>query len=241
MPLRSRHQVAPVRFVYLDLHGIDSLYSQTVDRVESSVLITKEKSSGRRLGLSLSLGKLLAALIGVEPQVSADATSEGKESRASSYNPTSEHRLFSLIAHFSEHSPSSLFRSLRPAANAARHTQGPVFVSSQDRWDAPQFHSSEQGVRDANDTGAVIFTFGQPVSAAYEPSDNYFRHPPLVIGMAASIVNFPHVHSGRMTSTGHDAMLFRAYKGKEIPLAVFGQLIPLPEPSFQMKPYAIWI
>jgi hypothetical protein len=36
-------------------------------------------------------------------------------------------------------------------------------------------------------------------------------------------------------------MLFRAHKGKAIPLAVFGQLTPLPEPSFQMKPYAIWI
>ena len=241
MSPKSPLAIAPVRFVYLDLHGIESLYSQTVDRVETSLLITKEKTAGRRIGLSLSLGKLLGNLIGVEPAVSADTTTEGKESRASSYNPTSENRLFSLIAHLSRHSPSSFFRSLRAAANAARHTQGSVFVSSRDKWDAPQFHPGQEGVRDVNNTGAVIFTFGQPSSEAYEPSDDYFRHPPTVIGMAASLINFPHVHAGRMTSTGHDAMLFRAHKGKAIPLAVFGQLTPLPEPSFQMKPYAIWI
>jgi hypothetical protein len=43
-----------------------------------------------------------------------------------------------------------------------------------------------------------------------------------------------------MGNTSHEAFFFRALKGKNLPLGVFGYLQAIGRYAFQIKPFAIW-
>ncbi len=58
--------------------------------------------------------------------------------------------------------------------------------------------------------------------------------------MTANLEKFPRL-KGSMGATSHDAVFFRGFGGKDVPLGVFGYLIRLNVEACQIKLYAIWL
>jgi hypothetical protein len=58
--------------------------------------------------------------------------------------------------------------------------------------------------------------------------------------MTASLDKFTRLKQG-MGATSHEAIQFRGFLGKDVPLGVFGYLMRHNENVCQIKPYAIWL
>jgi hypothetical protein len=145
-----------------------------------------------------------------------------------------EHKL----VHLSEYliKTKDCFENLEVAVESVSKPGQHVFVCVETAFGAPDFFTGAGGTSAINSSKAMVFR----IDNQYDPSDSYFKRSPFSLIMTASLEKFTRLKSG-MGSTSHEAILFRGFDGKNIPLGVFGYLIRLNIKAWQIKPYAIWL
>ena len=219
------------RYFYLDTDGIESLYAQTVEKLEVEYTESKEKGKiGKTIG-KLGLGKLLADMgIEIESSISNKALQEIK------YKLSPEQKIRILTSYLNS-LDTQLFSDLLKGANWCKETGKGTFVDIEQQFNAPQFYKYPDGVKEVSETGSMMFEIGESRDEPYEPSDKYFR-PSYFFFMNASLSKS--VYPKGMGNTSHEALFFRALKGKNLPLGVFGYLQTVGKYAFQIKPFAIW-
>lgn len=239
----------PYAYIYFDTDGVESLYAQTVDRLETEFVQTRERGGSGKITGKAGLGKLLSALLGVDIAAEAEASLLRKHIDAVKSSLAPEHKLHSLLSYLDKNE-ASFSRDLAQAAYAAIEGGPPVFVACTARFDMPQFRDSPDPVSIVNQVKAVLFEIGDPPALTgdrlpardtYDHADQYFSrkaHPRIV--MSASLNKFSRL-SGFMGPISHDAIYFRACGGRDVPLNVFGYLVPFRQLFHQLKPYAIWL
>lgn len=212
-------------FVYLDVEGIDLLYSQTVERVEVSRTEQRSGSVAGKAGLSARLKSVFLLFLG---QGSLEGAAEASVSRESTLSITKSmsvsSKLRSLIESLESIEHGVCFSSLAAAAKYSTENKQKVFFCGSHRFDAPQFFEGS-GPRIVTDSGYLILQSGQ--IARHIESDDYYKETNVKADMACSISKMPRSQNG-MAFLGHDATYLRAYKGIAIPFMVFSAVIPLP-------------
>jgi hypothetical protein len=221
-------------YIYLDVEGIESLYAQTTDRVEVELTSSHSKEGHGGIKLKAGFGNLLTTLLGLK-EASAATTLETVhgEIEAAKARLSVEHKLQRLTEFLSARK--ECIGDLRTALGKAEVGR-PIFVQVETKFDTPDFFPGGGGPVAINSSGAMVFR----IDDHYDPSDQYFKNPHVDLVMTASLKKFPRLKEG-MGSTSHEAVFFRGFAGKAIPLDVFGYLIRLNSKACQIKPYAIWL
>jgi hypothetical protein len=226
---------APLRaYFYLDVRGIESLYAQTTERVETELVETHKKTKQEKIDMKLGLGRLIGALFGLDVGVTTGFEALQGRIEESKSQLTVENKLSRLIAYLGERGD-EYFEELPNAAAKVSQTQQKAYIRVADLFDAPQFYSHGPGAADVNGSRAVLFVKKPP---EYDPSDSYFKNDPNSFVMSAGIDNLTRLRGG-MGATSHEALFFRGLLGRRIPLYLFGVLMHLDNLNFQIKPFAI--
>lgn len=224
-------------YIYLDEGGIESLYAQSVDFLEVEKTTTLEQTVAAKAGTALRFKNFVLKLLGgPELEASIELAGERKRSTQSKQVRTIEQKLQDLISSLKKFNDSVLFTTLVGAEKATRSNGKSVFILVEDRFDAPQFWASD-GVDQVNSSAYLNLQKG--TSGDYNDRDDYYRtqlQSPLTL--VAAVEKLRRSSQG-MRYTGHDAIFFRGYIGKGVPLGVFGRFISTPS-YCQIKPYAIW-
>lgn len=234
MKNRKLSTIPPLVYIYLDKDGIESLYAQLTDRLEVELIETRSREGRTDVGITAKLGNLFTSLLGVK-EIGAETKLEAArkfivEART---KLAVEHKIRRLSEYLTK--TNSCFRNLQEAV--AKTSIGEMaFVDGVEKFDAPDFYPGRGGIRDVNDSGSMVFT----IEPKYDPSDAYFKKAHFTFTMPASLRNFTRLDSC-MGSTSHEAIMFRGFQGKEIPLGVFGYAMRHSDRACQIKPYAIWL
>jgi len=230
-------RVNPVGYLYLDGSGIEGLYAQTVDRLQIEYSTTVEKALSGRIGAVARLQNLLIKFLGgPEIEITGDISGSRKKTEQSKQLQSPEQRLTSLIAALDRVGEPTIYSDVAKATRQADLGRNTVFLCAEDEFNAPQFYSSD-GITSVNSEGYLLLEKGG--AGDYDDRDDYYkRQLNRVVKMSASILKMPGSSNG-MAMTGHDAILLRGFRGRAVPLGVFGLLTATPG-YFQIKPYAIW-
>lgn len=239
--MKEQRLHTPLAYIYLDTDGIESLYAQTVDRLEVELVQSQERGKAGKLTAKLGVGALLGRLaeIGADTEVSLT----GKQIREAKTRLAPEHKLSALLRHLTDVSIDVLFTNLPTAAIACSETNRAVYVQLYEKFNLPQFYYGS-GVDEVNRDKMVDFEIGpmrRRDDDRYDHSDNYFKKKHYHFYMSASLSKFTRVREEVMGNSSHDAILFRSYQGEDVPLGVFGYLKHLAKLEYQIKPYAIWV
>lgn len=224
----------PFVYIYLDRTGIESLYAQITDRLEIELIQTRSREGRGEVGLTANFGNLLTSLLGIK-ELGAKTKVEAVRGFIDEAKTTLtvEHKLQRLQEYLAK--TKNCFGSLEEAA-----TKSPVgqiaYVDAVENFDAPDFYSGKSDVREINESGSMVFTIDQK----YDSSDQYFKKGTFSFVMTASLRNFTRLHGG-IGATSHEAIMFRGFKGRNIPLGVFGYVMRYSDLACQVKPYAIWL
>jgi hypothetical protein len=233
------NRIAPKRYLYLDVAGLDSLFAQTVHRLEVEKTISRGKDKKAHMSGRVGLGKALGSFLGLldlEGNIGADSSVSSTEITKTTI--TSEQKLEELLKYLSQMDDSTLFTDMDLATLYLENNKDAVFVNVQYNFDAPQLH--EGGIQKINQNGFLLLTHGMSIATNYDESDNYFKPSNKIkLMLSASISKFPNCPNG-MGMTSHDAIYLKAHNGMNIPFNVFGSMFKLPK-FFQIKPYAISI
>jgi hypothetical protein len=219
-------QSQPHVFVYLDTNGIESLFAQTVDRIETEIRTSLEEGRDNKVGGKLGLGKAIAVLLGIELGASLETSKASKKLEEAKLSLATEHKLARLQQYLRE--SNNLDKNLSDAIKRANQVKKSVFIDVEDLFDMPQFARGGGGVEKVNRDGAILC----------EVVD---RFSPAKIVMVASLSKFPRLGGGRLNRLSHDAINFASYGGKDVRLHIFGSMLSLGTGTFQVKPYAIWL
>jgi hypothetical protein len=218
----------------LDNDGIESLYAQTTDRVEVELTSSHSNEGHGGIKLKAGFGSLLTTLLGLK-ETSAETTLETVRGQieAAKARLSIEHKLRRLSEFLSARN--ECIGDLVAALEKAELGR-PIFVQVEAKFDAPDFLPGGGGTNAINSSRAMVFR----IDDHYDPSDQYFKRSHADLVMTASLKKFPRLKEG-MGGTSHEAVFFRGFAGKDIPLGVFGYLIRLNNKACQIKPYAIWL
>lgn len=239
----NKNSEIPCRYIYLDVEGIESLYVQIVEHNISEMLFKQEKGKKGKISGRLGLGKLLGNLLNladieVSPEIERSSVTETTTKATTS----TEHKLRDLIKYLNDIGEPSLFSDLYRAADHCKNTIETVFVNVQETFDAPQFYSG-RGHVDVNESQVIYFEKNIcKTKDTYCHHDSYYRQAvqaEIPFFMSSNLLKYPSYKNGGMGATSHEAVMFRAFKGFDIPLNVFGAFFKLPSFS-QIKPYAMW-
>lgn len=231
--------ISPRMYIYLDSDGIDSLYAQTVDRLETEFTQSQERDKSGKLKANIGIGKLLGIMLGlVEVGAETEVSISGKQINEAKMRFTLEQKLSALTKYLENLTGTEFFENLTKAAIQAKEQGEGVFIRVAEKFNMPQFYQAD-GVESVNRDQSISFVIGQS-DTDHEYADTYFKKTQYTFLMMASLGKTIR-SSGNMRQTGHDAVYFRAFKGRNVPLNVFGYLIPLSEYTYQIKPYAIWV
>lgn len=230
---------SPKMYIYLDTDGIDSLYSQTVERLETEFTQSRERDKGGKIKASIGVGKLLGVLIGLtEVGAETELMVSGKRIDEAKMRFTHEQKLSALNKYLETREGMEYFEQLPKAAINSQDSGKGVFINIAEKFNMPQFFQGN-GVNDVNRDKSIAFVIGQ-IDTDHDFSDTYFKKTQYTFLMMASLEKTIRSRDG-MRHLGHDSVFFRAFRGKKVPLNVFGYMIPLSKHTFQIKPYAIWI
>jgi hypothetical protein len=226
----------PLVYIYLDPQGLESLYAQTVDRLEVELVRSQSKQGGTEVGAKVGFGNWLFTLLGLkEAGAEAKVQSTRGQIEESKTRLSVEHKLELLSSHLLE--TKQCFKKLDEAVGFSSTTGDGVYIRILERFDAPDFYAGGGEVNAINSSQAMVFKIE---NRKYDPSDSYFKRDPFSIVMTAGLRNFTRL-KGSMGATSHEAFRFRALNGKAIPLGVFGYLLRAGNLVYQIKPYAIWM
>ena len=253
---------APLIYIYLDSAGIDSLFAQTTERVETQYVTERE---GNREG-KVGLGAALKALFFADVNASTEVTVSGRKMEQVTAMLSIEQKLAGLIRYLNRFENEKYFDNIHQAIYQCSQQKGSVFINIETEFDLPQFYwGRESGVKNVNLVKAISFELSPSpdrpnttVSSVgtghselpldpYDASDNYFKRQPFVykpnkprVLMSASLNKFPRILGEIMNEIGHEATNFGIREGMDVPLGVFGSLTTLGNNKYQIKPYAIW-
>lgn len=225
-----------LEYIYLDHTGIESLYAQAVESLETSRVTTvkRELSAKGRAGARFR-NVLVKMLTGFEAEVSAEGT--GSETRIEQRTTlrTIEQKLNAIIEFLSKSGKGYYFTNLADAVRHVQARQEQVFLNIHERFNAPQFFGHASGFDRVNADRYLLFQKGGALD--YDDSDSYYRQTTAVIKLSASIDK---MRAGPvMGATSHEAVFLRGFGGRGVPLSVFGTLTDAGE-YFQIKPIALW-
>jgi hypothetical protein len=230
-PLRQ-----PVEYIYLDTPGIESLYAQIADSVETAHTTTIQKGVAAKATGGLRLKHFLVKLLsGLEGEVSAEVARSGARTEQSTSVQAIERRLEQILTFLSGPGQSYYFTSLGEASRHLQAADGPVFINIRDKFNAPQFYGGSQGTDAVNVAGYLLLEKGG--AADYHYADDYYKQPTAMVNLSASIGKMR--TGGAMGASSHEAVFFRGFAGRRVPLCVFGTLSGTSE-YLQIKPFAIW-
>jgi hypothetical protein len=226
----------PVEYIYLDGPGIESLYAQIVDTVETSHTTTTQKGIAAKVGAGLRLKNFLVKLLsGLEGEGSTEVTGSRARTEQSTRVQTVEYRLASVLDFLSKSGEDCFFTSLGEASRHLQTADGPVFINVQDGFNAPQFYGGALGSDSVNADGYLLLEKGGASDYCY--GDNYYKQSTAVVKLSASISKMR--TGGAMSATSHEAVFIRGFGGRHVPLCVFGTLSGTSD-YLQIKPFAIW-
>ncbi len=233
---------SPRVFIYFDEEGVQSLYAQVVEILETERIRKTDSRKSGRVGTKIGIGRLVSALLGgSDTNVNIEMQRLKGVSEEIKMKITMEQRLTALIHYLEQLLGSEYFTDLMKALLYCRDTRQGVYINVFARVNAPQFYLYDDPVSEINSVGAMSFEIVPP---EYDYSDKYFKRPKdYRIIMQASLTKFPRLREPMLSQTGHEAVFFRSYKGRNIPLNIFGYLFPLGNTGFlfQIKPFAMWL
>jgi len=227
-------------YIYLDADGIDSLYAQTVDRLETEFTQSQERDKSGKVKANIGIGKLLGTMLGlVEAGAETELSISGKRIEEAKLRFTLEQKLSALMKYLKNLEGTEFFELLPHAAIRAKELGKGVFIKIAEKFNMPQY-SQGDGISNMNRDRSIVFSIGPVGDNEHEYDDSYFKKAEYTFLMTASLSKTTRSKDG-MSGTGHDAIYFRQFGGKNVPLEVFGYLIPLSKYTYQIKPYAIWV
>lgn len=238
--MEKKRPQSPVMYIYLDADGIDSLYAQTVDRLETEFTQSQERDKSGKVKANIGIGKLLGTMLGlVEVGAETELSIGGKRIEEAKMRFTLEQKLSALMNYLKSLDGAEFFELLPQAAIQAKELGRGVFIKIAEKFNMPQY-SQGDGVSNINRDKSIAFSIGPVGDNKHEYDDSYFKKVEYTFLMTTSLSKTTRSKEG-MSVTGHDAMYFRRFRGKNVPLKVFGYLIPLSKYTYQIKPYAIWV
>ena len=225
-----------VNYIYLDAAGIESLLAQTTEWLETERSTAVESTGTGRVGVTGRLKSfILKAVGGPELEVDAEIGASQKNIQQGKQLQAPEQKLAIVISGLEKIGKPILFSDLVEASRAADGSGESVFVNVREQFNAPQFQP-HRGIGAVNQDGYLLLELG--TAGAYRYGDDYYKKPNRVVTLSANISKMPTSARG-MSGTGHDAVFFRGFNGRDVPLGVFGILTATPN-YYQIKPYAIW-
>jgi hypothetical protein len=225
----------PIDYIYLDRPGIESLYAQIVEAVETSRTTTTQKGLAAKGGTKLALKNLVMKLTGFEAELSAEVTGSRAQTEQATKVQTVEHKLGKLLDYLGKSGEDYFFTTLNEAVKRLARANGTVFISVQDTFNAPQFYGRAIGTDLVNAEGYLLLEKGG--SGEYHYGDDYYKQSGALIRLSASITKMR--SGGVMGATSHEAVYIRGFGGQHIPLCIFGALSGTSD-YFHIKPFAIW-
>jgi hypothetical protein len=218
----------PESYLYLDVFGIESLFAQTVDRVETEFTESHKAGSKDGAGVKFGIGKGVAALLGFDAGAKLDTEKTRSNLSSTKSILTVENKLARLITYLK--ASDDLASSLAAAIAGALDNKSSVFLKCWAEFDMPQMRQQHAGGIDLiNQDGAALFEMTSPGRCKK-------------VSMAASLAKFPRARDERLGRISHEALFFQGHKGRNVPLNLFGSLrqIAVAECQCQIKPYALW-
>jgi hypothetical protein len=255
----------PFVYIYMDSAGIDSLFAQTTERLETQVVTEKENALAGKVGL----GAAFKALFFANANASAELSASGRKMEQVTATLSVEQKLAGLIRYLNRFENEKYFDEIQQAISQCSQQKMTVFVNIETEFDIPQFYwGKDYGVKTVNQEKIISFEISpsplRPKDAptnvvdvrgtlmpsyedSYYSSDSYFKKQPFTyksskprVLMSASPNKFTRITDSTMNTIGHDAMIWGGHNGKDVLLGVFGSLNGVGDNKYQIKPYAIW-
>jgi hypothetical protein len=222
-PMPSQPEV----YLYLDTPGIESLFAQTVDRVETEFSESRKTGSKDNAGVKFGIGKAITALLGLEASAKLDTEKTLSNLQASKSTLTIENKLSRLVVYLE--ASDNLRSTLPEAVTTALARKASVFLRCHAPFDLSQMTDHRGGITRINEDGAVLFE---------TRSSGVCRK----VSMAASLAKFPRVREERLGQISHEALFFQSHAGKAVDINLFGSLrwLNVAEAVCQIKPFALW-
>jgi hypothetical protein len=229
----NHNNEAPRIYIYIDTEGLNGIYSQTVERTEiesQQITGTSKKISG---SAKIGTGNLLPINANLNTGLSADNFNNIQVK--SVFDPRQK---ITILQNYLQNQKEVYYEDLIKAALSVVKNDKSVYINIFQKFNMPQF-SHGKGVEDVNTDKSLSFIIGQH-DTEHDFNDLYFRKTQYTFIMQASLAKTTRSADG-MSNSGHDAVFFRGYNGKNVPLHVFGFLTKLSKWTFQIKPFAIWL
>jgi hypothetical protein len=226
----------PLEYIYLDHQGIESLYAQIVDSIETSRVKTTQKRVGTKGRVGGRLKNVLVKMLsGLEGELSAEVEGSQTHIEQSTSMHAVEQKLNRVLISLRDSGRGYFFANLSDAALRVQDSDESVFISIRDKFNAPQFYGNCVGVDGVNTDGHLLLEKGGVLD--YTDNDNYYRQPAKLVKLSASITKMR--GGGMMGATSHEAIFLRGFGGRGVPLGIFGKLSDSSD-YLQIKPFAIW-
>jgi hypothetical protein len=227
-----RFMRGPVEYIYLDRPGIDSIYAQIVESTETGRVTSVQRGTDVKARAGVRLKNLLLKMVGgLEGDVSAEVSGSKMRTEQSTTVQATEQRLRQILTFLGKER--YLFTNLPDATRHVQETNEPTFISFQDKFNAPQFYGNGVGVDTVNAEGYLRLERGMD----YNDRDDYYKQSTALLKVSASIKKM--AEGPVMAVTSHAAIFLRGFRGRGVPLWIFGNLSHTSD-YYQIKPFAIW-
>lgn len=222
----------------MDMMGIDSLLSQiTSELVEANHIQTTNRKSGTANG-NIGFSELVKKIF------KADASLSGEFETVQVINKTTtqpyEAKIQQIVKYIEKHEV--ILKSRTDIIQKYQEEkQNFVLLTMPFNTD---FYRSDwlKTVELVNQFGYIPFYNGNSTNGiqdTYQYHDSYYKTMPYDKAKITMNLNIKKMeHLGGLTS--HLATTFRATKGRNIRLGVWGHIYKLVETVYQIKPYAVW-
>lgn len=224
------------QYIYIDADGIDSLYAQIVNEVviENEIETGKRSNGSAKGSFSARVNELFNTdvnLIGEREVIHS--------SRQKTMIPY-ESKIQLLYDYIIQHENLIDEYSKIKGKYQTKKQNFVLFSSCFDttldcqNWENSMYQIGKYGY-------VPLYKAPSESFDGYDYRDSYYKKSMMYqtkITMNLGIQKMIGYSSYAMTS--HLAVLFRSYRGKDIPLGVFGHIYRLAEDLFQIKPYAVW-
>jgi hypothetical protein len=145
----------PDVYLYLDVPGIESLFAQTVDRVEMEFTESRKKGSKHSAGVKLGIGKAIATLLGLEASAKLDTEKTRSNLQSTKSTLAVENKLSRLLDYLV--ASDILIRNVSEAVGMATARKSSVFLQCKAHFDMPQMLRWDGGIDLINQDGAALF------------------------------------------------------------------------------------
>ncbi len=198
----------PETYIYFNRLEINQLYAQIMGWVPTE----RVKNDSHTIEGGLSIGML---------GIGAKAGGAKESGTKQQYEISEEHKLFEIKKYL--RSNHQLIDDIAEAATHVLKKNVGIFVQSRYRFHAPQFRDNSDPVKDVNEAGCVLLEC--------DVGDTRML-------VSLGLDHMPRVRGSTMSKTGHDAIIFREFHGKEMPLEIFGFLHPI-KSKIQIRPITV--